>query len=368
MYPDAWMMASRRGRGGVPVAAAVAAAAAAAAAATAAQAEAAASAAKATIAGTPTAPGAEPDAAWASTAAASALSALSSLSRKAFTLEVRCASLGLTLRGGERKAVLSGVSATLRPGRVCAVMGPSGSGKTTFLTTLCGKAHYGVVNGDIFINGAPGALTEARYRHLVAFVPQEDIMMRDLTVRENIAFSALTRLPASMPTAKKLAFADSIVALLGLTHIRDVRIGDEAERGISGGQRKRVNVGIHLAADPSVLLLDEPTSGLDAQSALLVCNALQASAALNITVVLVLHQPRYEIFAQFDDIVLLGAGGRTVYAGPVPGALPYMARRFGAEPAPRTNPADFLLDMASGAPPDDDAWVAAHPGFSIKPK
>ena len=118
-----------------------------------------------------------------------------------------------------------------------------------------------------------------------------------------IAFSALTRLPASMPAHEKLAFVEDVIALLGLDAVRDEVVGDETARGISGGQRKRVNVGIHHAADPSVLLLDEPTSGLDAQSALQVCAALKRIAALNITVALVLHQPRYEIFREFDDLL-----------------------------------------------------------------
>lgn len=82
--------------------------------------------------------------------------------------------------------VLKGVSGTLSPGRVIAVMGPSGSGKSTLLTTLAGKAAYGTPTGDVYVNGRPGWLTEPRFKHLVGFVPQDDIMMRDLTVEENI--------------------------------------------------------------------------------------------------------------------------------------------------------------------------------------
>lgn len=93
-------------------------------------------------------------------------------------------------------------------------------------------------------------------------------------------------------------------------------IGDENTRGISGGQRKRVNIGIELAAAPLALFADEPTSGLDSTSALQVATTLQGVAALGVTVVAVLHQPRYEIFEKFDELLLIAPGGRTAYLGP----------------------------------------------------
>ena len=166
-----------------------------------------------------------------------------------FFMDVQFHDLGLTLKSGSRARVLDGVSGALRHSHVCAVMGPSGSGKTTFLTALAGKAYYGRLSGEVLINGERGSLSSPKFKHLVAFVPQEDVMMRDMTVAENIAHSALTRLPAAMPRAAKLAFAESIISLLELNHIRDSRIGDESERGISGGQRKRVNVGLEVGGN-----------------------------------------------------------------------------------------------------------------------
>lgn len=147
-------------------------------------------------------------------------------------------------------------------------MGPSGGGKSSFLTTLAGKASYGDVTGSVWVNGQPGSLTDPEYKHLVGFVPQDDIMMRDLTVEENIEFAALTRLPASWSQERKLAFADGVIRILGLEDVRESLIGDETTRGISGGQRKRVNIGIEMAADPCLILLDEPTSGLDSAGSL----------------------------------------------------------------------------------------------------
>ena len=292
------------------------------------------------------------------------------LSRKAYTMAIRFERLGMTLRvqggGGGGKRVLQDVTGELRPGRICAVMGPSGAGKTTCLTALSGRVGaQGVVSGSVFVNGAPGALTEAHYRHLVAFCPQEDVMLRDLTVRENIVFSALTRLPSGWPPARKLAFAEAVIDLLDLRAVADERIGDEAVRGISGGQRKRVNIGIEMAADPVVLFLDEPTSGLDSAGSLSVVTALRSIADLGLTIALVLHQPRYEIFAQFDDLLLLGRGGRTVYAGSVEGVGAYFERTFGLVAPPRANPADCLLDWLAaggGAATDTDAVATSGSG------
>lgn len=109
-------------------------------------------------------------------------------------------------------------------------------------------------------------------------------------------YSARGRLPASMTDNDRRVFVDEIITMLGLDELRDSLIGDEMKRGISGGQRKRVNVGIELVADPSVLFLDEPTSGLDSSSSMEICSCLRKLSRTGMTVVAVIHSPRYEIF------------------------------------------------------------------------
>ena len=151
-------------------------------------------------------------------------------------------------------------------------------------------------------------------------------MMRMLTVKENLTLSAMLRLPAHWSNIRKRQFVGATLDILGLHSIRHSIIGDETERGISGGQRKRVNIGLEMVADPTVLFLDEPTSGLDSTSSMEVCDALGKIASLGVTVVTVIHQPRYEIFTAFDDVLLLGKGGRTVYLGPSDDALEYVKR------------------------------------------
>ena len=141
--------------------------------------------------------------------------------------------------------------------------------------------------------------------------------------------------------------------ILGLHSIRHCIIGDETERGISGGQRKRVNIGLEMVADPTVLFLDEPTSGLDSTSSMEVCDALGKIASLGVTVVTVIHQPRYEIFTAFDDVLLLGKGGRTVYLGPSDDALGYFESHGVLCPA-RVNPADFMMDVIAGNVPEGE--------------
>ena len=158
------------------------------------------------------------------------------------------------------------------------------------MTTLAGKSYYGDTVGQILISGKERPLSD--FKRVVGFVPQEDIMMRDLTVKENIWFSAQTRLPSNWTTKRKKQYRDATIEVLGLREIRHSPIGDENTRGISGGQRKRVNIALEMVADPLVLFLDEPTSGLDSTSSMEVCSALRKIADIGITVVTVLHQPR----------------------------------------------------------------------------
>ena len=262
------------------------------------------------------------------------------LQQKEFTLHLRFQGLGLRLRDGT--SILQSVSGELRPGRMCAVMGVSGSGKTSFISALAGRASYGKTLGSLFINGSECKLS--KFRKMVAFVPQEDTMFRELTVKENLTFSAFSRLPHTLTTEQKRAFVEEVLQSLGLSEIRYQLIGDERVRGVSGGQRKRVNVGIELVSDPLVLFLDEPTSGLDATSSMELVSTLRAIAELGLTVVAVIHQPRYEIFEMFHDLLLLAKGGRTVYMGETSQALPYFEHVLGSSIPPHVNPSDWFLD------------------------
>ena len=175
---------------------------------------------------------------------------------------------------------------------------------------------------------------------------------------------AQLRLPASWSRKQKADKVEQVMDLLELQRIKDINIGDEETRGVSGGQRKRVNIGMELVADPTVLFLDEPTSGLDSTSSLTVLRALKRVAAEGgLTIVAVLHQPRYEIFEMFDDVLFLAVGGRTVYLGPTIHVQRYFKDLNYTKPNPNMNPADFYMDTifdasSEGQEPRDlpDEW------------
>ncbi len=132
---------------------------------------------------------------------------------------------------------LTHVTCTIRPGHLLCIMGPSGSGKTTFMNVAMGKVPH--TAGRVLVNGAESSLTLVRSR--CGYVPQEDTMLRALTVYDNLFFSARTRLPARVDAG---AVAIETAAFLGLGHVLKSPIGSEESRGISGGQRKRVNIGM----------------------------------------------------------------------------------------------------------------------------
>ncbi|EDO42362.1 predicted protein, partial [Nematostella vectensis] len=246
-----------------------------------------------------------------------------------------------------KKTVLMGVTGKIKSGEVTAVMGPSGAGKTTFLNTLSGKAYYGTRGGEIFINGKKEDDLDM-YRTITGFVPQEDVMHRNLTVKEVLRYQAELRLSSIVKKAMKEERIHQIIELLELERIQDSQIGDETNRGISGGQRKRVNIGMELVVDPTLLFLDEPTSGLDSTSSLSVLNALRAVAERGrLTIVCVIHQPRFEIFRMFHNLLFLGPGGRTVFQGSVDKAEEYF-QRLGFEKPLNVNPADFYMDVIGG--------------------
>ena len=259
-------------------------------------------------------------------------------------MDIEFKKLGLELHGSRRK-VLNGVTGSILSGRITACMGPSGAGKTTFMNVLAGKATYGTMTGQIEINGRPDSVLN--YSTLVGFVPQEDTMLRDLTVRENLSFYARIRLPASYSNARCETIVDETIGTLGLSHIQHSRIGDETKRGISGGQRKRVNVGMEMVSSPSLLFLDEPTSGLDSTTSYDLLEALHVLAKKGTNILVVLHQPSYQLFQLFDDVLLLGKGGSTVYLGESRGALDYF-QGLGFVCGDRMNPADFFMDVIAG--------------------
>ncbi|CAN0916438.1 ABC transporter G family member 28, partial [Linum grandiflorum] len=264
--------------------------------------------------------------------------------RKRPTIEVCFKDLTLTLKG-KNKNLLRCVTGKLSPGRVSAVMGPSGAGKTTFLSALTGKAPGCSVSGMVLVNGKAEPIQA--YKKIIGFVPQDDIVHGNLTVEENLWFNASCRLSADLPKPDKVLVVERVIESLGLQLVRDSLVGTVEKRGISGGQRKRVNVGMEMVMEPSLLILDEPTSGLDSSSSQLLLKALRREALEGVNICMVVHQPSYTLFRMFDDLILLAKGGLTAYHGPVKKVEEYFAG-LGIIVPDRVNPPDYFIDILEG--------------------
>lgn len=183
-------------------------------------------------------------------------------------ISFRLENVGLAV-GSSQKAVLRDISLEIEGDSSCALMGPSGSGKSSLLNVLTGRALlYGEVSGRVFANGEliPEGI-EGKAKNATGFVPQDDVMHTDLTVYENVYFSARLRLPPDTMPQEVVATVEQVLKDVGIWHVKDTPIGNAELRGISGGQRKRASIAMELVGRPSVLFLDEPTSGLDASAA-----------------------------------------------------------------------------------------------------
>ncbi|PVH97391.1 hypothetical protein DM02DRAFT_533317 [Periconia macrospinosa] len=240
------------------------------------------------------------------------------------------------------KKILQGVTGSIKSGSMWAVMGGSGAGKSTFFNVLMGKTRN--TGGEIKINGRSKDMT--KYKKLIGYVPQDDIVIPELTVRENILHSARVRLPMTWKDKDIQAYVDSLISCIGLSHVQHSLVGDAVRPVVSGGQRKRVSIGMELAAAPMCIFLDEPTSGLDSTSASSIMRLLKAISKLGVTTITIIHQPREQIFVGFDNIMLLG-NGSMIYAGPTTETSHYF-NTLGFTFPMRENPADVIMDIITG--------------------
>jgi ABC-type multidrug transport system ATPase subunit/ABC-type multidrug transport system permease subunit len=246
------------------------------------------------------------------------------------------------------KQILSGIQGVAHPGEIMAIMGASGAGKTSFLDILARKNKRGTVKGNFYVNGEK--VNDIEYKSVVGFVDQEDTMLPTLTVHETILTSALLRLPRDMSRAAKEQRVYEVEKQLGISAIKDSLIGSEEGkgRGISGGEKRRVGIACELVTSPSILFLDEPTSGLDAYNAFNVIECLVTLAkTYKRTVIFTIHQPRSNIVALFDRLLLL-AKGKTVYSGEFAQCQGFFDD-IGYSCPPGFNIADFLVDLTMHA-------------------
>lgn len=205
-------------------------------------------------------------------------------------------------------------------GKLIGIMGASGSGKSTLLETLNGKNKP--KEGEVIINGINVHKEPEKLKGLIGFVPQDDLLIEDLTVYENLYYAA------------KLCFADytdhqlhelvnKTLLTLGIHETRDLKVGNPLQKTISGGQRKRLNIALELLREPAILFLDEPTSGLSSRDSENILDLLKELALKGKLVLTTIHQPSSDIFKMFDNLMLLDVGGYQIYYGDPVDAIVY---------------------------------------------
>ena len=242
----------------------------------------------------------------------------------------------------EPKRILHSASASMPAGTLTAIIGGSGSGKTTMLNTMSERITSGrmSVGGHTLFNGMKGVNSIRS-----AYVMQQDILLPTLTVRETLRYSADLRLPPPTTEADRRKVVEEVILELGLKECADTKIGNSQHKGCSGGEKRRVSIGVQLLSNPSVLFLDEPTTGLDATSAFQLIRTLKGLAQKGRTIITTIHQPRSEIWSMFDGLVILTRGS-PVYSGKAADCIPWF-KTLGMELPPFVNPAEFLIDIAA---------------------
>lgn len=212
----------------------------------------------------------------------------------------------------QKLTILHGISGFFNPSQMTAVMGPSGSGKSTLLDILAQRKTVGKIKGDVLIAGQQP--TQPFLRRFAGYVEQFDTLIPVLTVYEMLLYTAELKTPTNVPLQEKKSKVDSLIQQLALQACRNTTIGSSLDRGVSGGELKRTNVGIALVANPRVLFLDEPTSGLDSFTASEVMEVVKGLVTSGITIAATIHSPTPRTFELFDRVLILQRG-RIVYFG-----------------------------------------------------
>ncbi|CCH61647.1 hypothetical protein TBLA_0F01040 [Henningerozyma blattae CBS 6284] len=250
----------------------------------------------------------------------------------------------------EQKEILHSINAVFKPNMINAIMGPSGSGKSSLLNLLSGRTRSSLfakfsTTGSILFNDIP--VTNEMFKSICSYVTQDDDhLLSSLTVKETFRFAADLRLH-EIPVEERYERVDELIRQLGLKHCENTIIGNEFVKGISGGEKRRVTMGVQLLNDPPIILLDEPTSGLDSFTSANILEILQRlSTVYGKTIIFTIHQPRAELFVKFGNVLLLAKSGKTAFNGS-PNEMIRFFSSLGYNCPELTNVADFFLDLIS---------------------
>src|SRR6266516_1507777 len=256
----------------------------------------------------------------------------------------------VTHRFGKGEIGLDGISFSITRGELVCVMGASGAGKSTLMGVLAGQLQP--TSGEVLLNG------QSLYRNLdvlkqyVSYMPQQDAFDEHLTIGENLQFAAAIRAP-HLSRRDRVRRLEAKLIELGLSERRDAVVGSPEKKTLSGGERKRLNIGLDMIGMSDVYLFDEPTSGLSSKDSEHVIEIIR-SMAHNKIIIVTIHQPSSKIFQMFQKVILLDKGGRLVFFGAPSDALRYFAEaehqhQFGAElgacPSCGTTRPEFIFDV-----------------------
>jgi ABC-type multidrug transport system ATPase subunit len=252
---------------------------------------------------------------------------------------------------GTPRRILDCVDGWVKPGTLTALMGVTGAGKTSLLDVLADRVTMGVITGDMLVDGRP---RDDSFQRKTGYVQQQDLHLETSTVREALTFSALLRQPASTPRSEKIAYVEEVIHMLGMGEYAEAIVGVLGE-GLNVEQRKRLTIGVELAAKPALLLFfDEPTSGLDSQTAWSICTLMRNLANHGQAVLCTIHQPSAMLMQQFDRLLFLAKGGRTVYFGELGlhmrTLIEYFENKGSTKCPPNANPAEWMLEVIGAAP------------------
>ncbi|MBX2966752.1 MAG: ATP-binding cassette domain-containing protein [Cyclobacteriaceae bacterium] len=210
------------------------------------------------------------------------------------------------------KAGLQNINIAEKGGKLVGIMGASGSGKSTLLNVLNGSEKPS--SGRVQINGIDIHERPGEVQGILGYIPQDDLLMEDLTVFENLYYAArlcFGQLPKEVCAER----VEKVLVQLGLSEIRDLKVGSPLQKTISGGQRKRLNIGLELLREPAILFVDEPTSGLSSRDSENIMDLLKELSLRGKMIFVVIHQPSSDIFKMFDTLLILDVGGFQIYYG-----------------------------------------------------
>mmetsp|Transcript_8498 Transcript_8498/g.15749 ORF Transcript_8498/g.15749 Transcript_8498/m.15749 type:complete len:338 (-) Transcript_8498:6-1019(-) len=262
----------------------------------------------------------------------------------------------IPLKGGEERYLLGGLeplTGTLDPGNMIALMGSSGAGKSTLMDVISKRKTVGMVEGLVLFDGHEP--TRGEIGRDTGYVEQKDTLWGTFTVREMLMYTALLKMSSKYNRQQKAARVDEVIDQMGLTKSKNTKIGGAMVRGVSGGEAKRISIGLGLLNNPRILFLDEPTSGLDSATSLDVMGTVKELAEEGRTVLTTIHQPSGKIFSFYDGIILLSRdvetrSGNIVYFGEAGTVLKeyFEGMGFPYEANEVDNIAEYVLNIISG--------------------